>query len=515
MNKHGLEILDCTLRDGGYYTNWDFSKNIVDSYMESMQKLPVDILELGYRSIQQKSYFGKYFYFPDIVVEQIAKQNHFKRLALMFNEKETTPKDLPKMLAGLEGKIDLIRLAVNPANFERAITLAEAIKTKGFNVSFNLMYMSNYYQDNVFFSKLELINGLVEYLNVVDSYGGMLPNQVKELVRNVKMSCTEKVGFHGHDNLELAFANTLAAIDAGCDIVDATILGMGRGAGNLKTELLLTHLISKGEVDFDFNLLSGLVETWTPLREEHQWGTNLPYMVSGANSLPQKDVMEWVTQRYYSFNSIIRALNNQKRGEQDNFRLPIFKPTDSYKNVIIIGGGPNAANHADAIKVFVDKLDDACVVHASSKNAKSYEDVKCKQFYCLVGNEGRRLESVFNDLNFFAGQCILPPFPRKMGTYLPDTIKDKSFELSEVNFTDKFMDAHTSLALQTALDLNAESIYIVGYDGYNSQLITAKERNLISENEYIFKKAIEKVNIVSMTSTNYSLRTESVYSIIS
>lgn len=516
MRAHKINLLDCTLRDGGYYTNWDFKDNIVENYISAMQDLPVDLLEIGYRSIPKKEYFGKYFYYPDFVINKIHKLNrNNKRLALMFNEKDTLPEHLDKLLSGLDGKISLIRLAVDPTKFERALKLGEAIKKRGFNITFNLMYMSKYYQDKSFLAKLKELNGLVEYQIAVDSYGGMLPQQVKELVENMKSNCDEKVGFHGHNNLELAFANTLSAIDAGCDVVDGTIMGMGRGAGNLKTELLLTHFASKGILDFDFNILSKLIELWTPLHKEHEWGTNLPYMVSGANSLPQKDVMEWVTQRFYSFNSIIRALNNQKVGEQDNIRLPIFKPTQYYKNIVVIGGGPNAINHADAIKSFIDKLEDVCIIHASSKNAKSYEEIVCKQFFCLVGNEGHRLESVFNDLKSLTGQCILPPYPRKMGTYLPEVIKEKSFELAEVNFTDQFMDAHTSLALQTALDLKAESIYIAGYDGYDSQTISAKERSLIAENEYIFQKAMNKANLVSITSTHYSLKTESVYSLIS
>lgn len=516
MNINTFQILDCTLRDGGYYTNWDFNDLLVEKYIDAMQKLPVDFLEIGYRSIPKKEYFGKYFYYPDFIINKISKLNTgSKKLALMFNEKDTIPENLDKMLSGLEGKISLIRLAVDPSKFERALKLGEAIKKKGFNITFNLMYMSKYYQDKEFLSKLKELNGLVEYQIAVDSFGGILPHQVKELVENMKSNCREKVGFHGHNNLELAFANTLSAIDAGCDVVDSTIMGMGRGAGNLKTELLLTHLASKGTLDFDFDVLSELIELWSPLHKEHEWGTNLPYMVSGANSLPQKNVMEWVTQRFYSFNSIIRALNNQKLGEQDNIQLPLFKPTKFYKNVVIIGGGPNAINHAEAINSFIAKLNDVCIVHASSKNAKSYENAKCKQFYCLVGNEGHRLESVFNDLKSLTGQCVLPPYPRKMGTYLPKVIKDRSFELAEVNFTDKYLDAHTSLALQTALDLNAESIYIAGYDGYDSQTITAKERSLIAENEYIFQKATNKAKLVSITSTHYSLKTESIYSIIS
>lgn len=507
-----IEILDCTIRDGGYYTAWDFDKDLVDKYLSAMQNLPVDIVEVGYRSTPQDEYLGKYFYLPDFALQEISRKISGKRLSIMLNEKSLRTEHIAKILNGLKPHISLIRLAIDPQNFDRAIVLAHAIKKVGFQVAFNLMYMSKYAQNDIFLKSLSKLNGLADYVNLVDSYGGMLPMEVKELIEEVKVYCQEKIGFHGHNNLELAFANALAAMDAGCDIVDATLMGMGRGAGNLKTELLLTHLVSKEKVNFDFNVLAGLLETWAPIHEKHQWGTNLPYMVSGANSLPQKDVMEWVTQRFYSFNSIIRALHNQKTGEADNMRLPLFKPGEYFENIIIIGGGPGAKTHSDAVIRFLDTLENTCIVHASSKNAKNYENVKVPQFFCLVGSEGRRMEAVFEDLENFKGQCVLPPYPRKMGTYIPEKVRNSSYELREVSFTDKYKDAHTALAIQTALDLKAKNIYLAGYDGYSNEMISPKEQALINENEYTFDLAYKHVRILSVLNTKYSIKVESVYS---
>ena len=115
----------------------------------------------------------------------------------------------------------------------------------------------------------------------------------------------------------MGLINTLTAIDCGIDYVDATILGMGRGAGNLNMELLLTCLNKRG-LDVDFNVLGDVITAFQPLYEQYKWGTNLPYMISGANSIPQKEVMEWATNRTYSFNSIVRALNNKKNNVKDN-----------------------------------------------------------------------------------------------------------------------------------------------------------------------------------------------------
>ncbi|HRZ42510.1 MAG TPA: aldolase catalytic domain-containing protein [Bacteroidales bacterium] len=514
MNKLPFEILDCTLRDGGYYTQWDFSDQLVNTYMEAMQHMPVGILEIGYRSLPQKEYFGKYFYLPEYVIEELGPLAGSKEMSLMFNEKDVRPKDLSTLLKGLKPWVKLIRLAVDPNNFDRSVILAEAIREQGFDVAMNLMYMSKFVNDTTFLAKLNRLNGLARYLNLVDSYGGMLPAQVTELTHKVKSNCDVTVGFHGHNNLELAFANTLAALEAGCGIVDSTILGMGRGAGNLKTELLLAFLASQGQAEFNFNKLSTLVEAWLPMYNQHEWGTNLPYMVSGANSLPQKDVMEWVSQRFYSINSIIRALHYQKEGDAAEQPLPVFKAEATYKNIIIIGGGPNSVVHASAIKQFTESLDNVCIIHASAKNAKSYEELSIPQHFCLVGNEGYRLESVFNNLSNFNGKCILPPSPRKMGTYFPDVIKDLVFELEKVDFTDRYQDSHTALALQIALIKKAENVYIAGYDGYSSGSITQREQGLFNENEYTFSKIKGLVNIFSLTPTFYSLPLKSVYSLL-
>ncbi|ACF14589.1 pyruvate carboxyltransferase [Chloroherpeton thalassium ATCC 35110] len=510
-----MKVLDCTLRDGGYYTNWDFDGELVQKYFSSFEKLPVDYLEIGYRSLPEKEYRGRFYYLPNFVIDEITQLSKNKLLAIMLNEKSVQPKNLDKILDGLAPVISLIRLAVDPKNFDSALLLGEAIRKRGFDVAFNLMYMSKYANDESFLGKLSSLNGLASYVNMVDSYGGMVPEQVKILIHNVKSYCREAIGFHPHNNMELAFANSLAAIDAGCEIVDTTVMGMGRGAGNLRTELLLTYMASKNKLELDFNVLASLIEAWMPLYRKYEWGTNLPYMFSGGNSLPQKDVMEWVSQRFYSYNCIIQALHNQKSGEADNIRLPVFNPNKSFDNVIVVGGGPSAILHADAIKRFIDKLGNVCVIHASSKNAKKYDDVEVPQYFCLVGNEGHRLEVTFQQLEHFYGQCILPPYPRKMGTYIPERIKNSCYELEDILFTNKYKDAHTALALQTALNLSAKQVFLVGYDGYTNEAMTMREQGLVNENEYLFSSFQKtKIDLVSLLQTNYSIRINSVYEMI-
>jgi 4-hydroxy 2-oxovalerate aldolase len=513
--KANIKILDCTLRDGGYYTNWDFEKHIVDSYLNCLNELPVDYLEIGYRNNPKKDYQGKYFYSPLFELQDIRLKSN-KKIVIILDEKDVNPQDVKALLTPCIGLVDMVRIALAPENLVRALKLAEELRKMNFEVGFNVMYMSKWKENPSFISNLSQLGDLADYFYMVDSYGGVYPKNVIETIELVREKTDVKLGFHGHNNLELALINSLTAIEHGVEIIDTTVLGMGRGAGNLKTELLLTVLASKFGAEVDFNALGLLVQSFEGLQKEHEWGTNLPYMISGSNSLPQKDVMDWVTARYYSLNSIVRALDNQSQGIKDNEKFETLK-TEKVKNVIIIGGGPSARTHAEGIEEFISKTEDISIIHASSKNAKQYLHLKVPQYFCLVGNEGYRMEKVFENLSSFRGTCVLPPFPRKMGTYVPDQIKEKCFELEHVTFTDTLHDSHTALALQTSLTLSPENIYLVGYDGYFGSDMSTIERMLTAENETLFNQFMEfsDINLISVSPTMYSsLKTISIYSLI-
>ena len=505
------KIVDCTLRDGGYYTEWDFERSIVSEYIKAINGLPIDYIEIGYRNNPSKKYMGKYAYCPVYELTDIKNKSQ-RAISLMLDEKNVKPTDLSTLVEPVKNLADMIRIAVDPQNFDRAVILAENIKKFGFKVGFNTMYMSKWRENSDFLSKITIINGIVDVFFMVDSYGSVSPEELEEILSVVKEKLTCSIGFHGHNNLELALINTLTAINNGVDYVDATILGMGRGAGNLKTELLLTYLNKHYGLTVDFNILGDVITAFSSLLDKYKWGTNLPYMLSGANSLPQKDVMEWANNRIYSFNSIVRAVNNKKSNVIDNAKYPIadFPELDT---VIIIGGGINAKIHFDAIKAFLDKRQSVAVIFATSRNAAYYQDINIPQFYCLVGREGKRLGEVFSNTGF-KGKCILPPYPREMGTDVPDFVHDATFELPKIEFTQKYLDSCTSVALQSAAMCYANKIFIIGYDGYSGNNLSEKEISLTNENQYLFSsfKIFYKKPLLSLTPSLYEeLDVQSVY----
>lgn len=508
-----MNILDCTLRDGGYYTNWDFNKQLVDTYIQSFNELPVQYLEIGYRSNPMNEYLGEYFYCPEYLLQDLKNKSN-KKLVIILNEKDVRPQHLDVLLGPCIGLVSMVRIALDPTQFTRALKLADGIKKMGFEVGFNVMYMSKWSEQKEFLNSIKNVEGLADIFYMVDSYGGVYPKDVKETYELVKSKADVNIGFHGHNNMELALINTLTAIECGATMVDSTVTGMGRGAGNVKTELLLTALNSQGVLDFEFNALASVVDGFSELQKKHEWGTNLPYMVSGANSLPQKDVMDWVGKRYYSFNSIIRALQNQKAGVEDNSQYPVFDSKKKMKKALLIGGGTSAIEHVDALKKFAEQQHDMCIIHSSSRNSFPYSTINVDQYFCLVGSEGHRLTKAFKKFNNFNHICLLPAYPRKMGTYVPKSVVDKTYELHDVSFTNEVKDSHTALAIQAAIELGVEEIFVAGYDGYESLNVSSKEQELLLENEQLFKDAIKAgLKLISLTSTRYkSLKPDSVFS---
>lgn len=511
-----MKILDCTLRDGGYYTNWDFDSQIVNAYIKAINALPIDYLEVGYRNNPSKEYLGKFGYSPVSVLKHLRKICT-KKLVVMLNEKSTRPEDLELLLSPIVGLVDMIRIAIDPKKFDRAVVLAKAVKAMGFEVGFNCMYMSKWSTEyDGFLNKLSVLNDFCDLFCMVDSFGGVTPEDITNIYNEVRANTTVPVGFHGHNNLQLGLINTITAMKLGVDYVDATILGMGRGAGNLNMELLLTYLNAHEGMQVDFNVLGDVISSFTPLMKKYQWGTNLPYMLAGANRIPQKEVMDWVTNRVYSFNSIVRALDNRRNQEVDNAKYPVLDSAKQYEKVLIVGGGDSVKEHIDGIRDYILNNDDIAIVFATARHAKLFKDINCPKYYALVGRESRRMAANVDAVDFI-DTAILPPYPRMMGTDVPEFAMQHTYELKEITFTTDYQDSCTTLAIQTAIDICAVDLLLVGYDGYPGGILSEKETALTRENRIIFEAYEQYMNkpLVSLTPSLYKeLTVKSVYQYI-
>lgn len=501
MIKSDIKILDCTLRDGGYYTNWDFSCEITKEYFKYIDNLPVEYVEIGYRNKAKDTYFGEYFYLPKSTLKKV-KLYTSKKIAIMLNAKDCHQIDLVELLKGIENYVSLIRIATDPNEIDFSIDLAKKIKELGFCVALNIMYISKIDIKHIFFDRLVDINKYIEYLYLVDSYGSIYPDELESFIKAVQAKTTVNLGFHGHNNLELAFANTLRAIDCGVFLIDSTILGMGRGAGNLKTELILTHLGLISNAYIDLNSIGKLTELFSTLESRYKWGTNFAYMVSGSNSLPQKDVMDALEIDRYTLSGIVSQL---KVYEENNF--PIFESEIENVDYLIIGGGLSIDVHSEAILEFLNKNSKIVLIHSTIKYISLFEKINNTQYFAVGGNSIMEVNKRGRIEKF-----IFEPLSRKINEDFESN--KKFYELNRINFIDRHLDSPLTVSLQITLDAKAKKIYLVGYDGYE-ELKNKKQLYLMQENQEIINSYLEYNKLISLTKSKYkNLEDKSIYGIL-
>lgn len=507
--------LDCTLRDGGYYTNWDFDEELVSIYIQSMVSSGVDVLEIGYRNHAQAGYHGEYFYLPIDRVSWI-KQRFKGDLAALVDVKSVDSNSIRDLLRPIIGSVSLIRFAAKPTDLKRAYGISMVAKEMGFKVAFNVMYFSDWWSNEKVLAQLSEFGQHVDFVYLVDSYGAAYPSQVKAAVSALAGNGV-RVGFHGHNNLELALANTLEAIEAGAVIVDSTVTGMGRGAGNLKTELLLTSFSGSHNVPVNFESLTKVVSEFESLKVQYGWGTSLPYMVAGANSFPQGKVMDWISIRYYSLQEVVVGLTSILTSKSRKSFQVLSPPSDA-SEVLVIGGGKSVVHHLPAIRNFVKQKPNMVLLFASSRYFGHFESATNEKIVVLVGNEAERLKGQVGSFANFAGRCVIAPGIRELPEIVPVDLEDLVFEpsLDMGRIANDDISSHTAVALQTCLAFEPKCIFVSGYDGYVGEEFEGRIKMVHLENESLFLKAAEKgLRCVSITPTSYShLEEDSVYGLI-
>lgn len=512
--NNNITLLDCSLRDGGYYNNWDFEENFVALYRDKIKSLPIDYIEIGYRNLVQKEYRGKYFYCPLPILDQWVEFSD--QLVLMLDEINTPIEEVEAMIQPCIGKAKMFRIATKPNRISQGIALAKKIKNAGFEVGLNIMYLSEWDQYDDFFDQFKGIENHIDYLYMADSYGAVLPDYIVKTVKKLKSITSVKLGYHGHNNLEMGLINALKAIEHGVEIIDASITGMGRGAGNLKTELLLTYLAAEKLKEVNFEHLDALVNQFETLQATYQWGNNLAYMVSGANSIPQKEVMNLITRRYYSIDNAIKYLGFKSENEAAKNSYPKLNTKKTKASILIIGGGPSTLKHLDAIKSFIHQNEGLTLLFSSARHIASFTEFK-DTYTILVGAEGKRLEENIRK-GSFNNHCILPPPPHKITPYIPEELIGNCVELADTIFSKENCDAHLAVTLQAAIELGGKEVFLIGFDGYTATELNEREAFFMQENQLIFDHFIqrqENIQLKSLSPTAYeNIAISSIYALI-
>lgn len=491
-----IEILDCTIRDGGYYNNWDFDDSIIDQYVENISYLPISYIEVGYRSLPCSGFRGLYFNIPPKRIDEIKLKTSIK-VAVMVDLKIISSKEqLDVLLLPVSDKIDLLRLTLNPQDDpSRVLSLISHLRGKfQFKIALNMMYASKWNLEERIFEFLKNDIG-IDYFYLVDSYGGLTQRETVYLVDFLKsiLNPNIKLGFHGHNNLELALANTIAVIEK-LDIVDSTVLGMGRGAGNLKLELLLVYLKKYYSKVVQLNYLQKLTGLFQNLLDQYNWGTNLPYMIAGVNSFPQKDIMNWVQTKVISFETMVNSISGDITTDFE-FETKHFSHTDQ---LLLVGGGDSIGKYVKYILKYLYQNPEIQIIFSSPKYISMFKEVSNKKYLSIIGDEGKDLDLSCGNLNLF-----LPSSHRNIKINLTvkgDTIVSR---LPENNIFLTDYPNHLSNCANLISILNPNKVYVVGYDGYISG--TYFDNGLYDTNNSIFQSLSKLLGfeLLSLTPSRY------------
>lgn len=308
-SRASIKVVDATIRDGGLCNDFRFTDEFIRDLYQANIRAGVDYMEMGYKADKTMfdvNDFGKWKFCNDDDVRAIVGDNPTDlKLAVMADVGRCDYRNDIQDRAN--SPFDLIRVATYIHQMPGAIDMIEDAAKKGYEVSCNIMAISNAQEADIKVALDMLGKSPVNYIYIVDSYGSIYPEQMQRiaaLYTEYGEKYGKQIGIHAHNNQQLAFANTIEAVGDGVDLLDATYSGMGRGAGNCAMELLLGFLRNpKYNV---YPVLQFIEKHMGKLREQGvHWGYDLQYLLTGMlNQHPRtaiqytKDERTDITQFY-------------------------------------------------------------------------------------------------------------------------------------------------------------------------------------------------------------------------
>jgi len=314
--RRRIKVLDCTVRDGGICNDWQFDHATVKRVFQALVESGVDYMEIGYKTkdgVFDRDAVGPWRFCDEDDLAQIVEPADIK-LTTMVDLGRVDNADIPKKSDTL---IDVIRIATYAHQLDDALKLLDHCLAQGFETFMNVMAVSTLAPDDVDRFLKKLARSGVHNVAIVDSFGALYPFHVRYLVHKYMnyLGKDIKVGVHFHNNQQQAFANSIAAIDEGVDFVDATLHGIGRGAGNCPLELLLFYLDNPR---YDVRPVLDLVEDFADMRDDLRWGYHLPYAISGYYNIHPRTAMERMAREdRYQVREMYQSLSGRHEDRED------------------------------------------------------------------------------------------------------------------------------------------------------------------------------------------------------
>lgn len=315
--RQDIRVVDATIRDGGLCNNFWFDDKFVKDLFNANVKAGVDYMEFGYKASKEifdEKDFGKWKFCNDADIRKIVGDNKTKlKIAVMADvgrtdfEKDIIPKK--------DSPIDLIRIATYINTIPAAVEMIEDCAKKGYETSINIMAVSKANTEDIRTALEILGQSSVNTFYIVDSYGALYPEQARRLADiycEIADKYKKNVGIHAHNNQQLAFANTIEAMTHCVSYLDATVDGMGRGAGNCPLELLLGFLKNP---KYKVGPILKIIEEHTQKLKDDgvMWGYDIPYMLTGQYNTHPRPAISYVKEGrtdYFKFSNELYDIIN-------------------------------------------------------------------------------------------------------------------------------------------------------------------------------------------------------------
>lgn len=528
-----MKILDCTLRDGGYYTDWHFDEKVVENYFHAMELSGVDIVEVGLRSPQKDKFLGPFTYSNDLFLKSLNLPKN-AQIAVMINAKEYIKDgnvDIELIQSQFNAKndspVELVRIAAHYSEIESIPVIFQELETLGYKVAVNLMQTGNKNPEEIS-TAVKSLNSLdMVALYFADSFGDMDYHKITNTIETIKKDWKGDLGIHAHNNMGMALNNTIISHDHGVTYLDSTIMGMGRGAGNTQTEYLILEMAKRFSKYNPSAIFPIVLKDFQKLQNEYKWGTNLLYYLSSEFNIHPTYIQEILSSNQTTTN-ILTALENLKSVNAVSYSkdklnsafelnytdsVGTWSPKELMKNrdILIIGSGPNVKKYSNAIEAYIQEKRPIVI------SLNLTEDININFIDLFASCHPIKLLS---DVKKYKGinKPLMIPF-NSLSTNLKNqlsdvnildygiTIKENSFSFEENTcyLPNPLVFAYT---LAAATSANANRVLVTGLDGY----APGDERQVEMESTlscYFQNK--NALKILSVTPTTYNLEQTTIY----
>lgn len=529
--------IDCTLRDGGYYNNWDFTKEQIEAYLPAMVAVSVDVVELGLRSFDVQGYKGPCAFTTDQFLKELTIPKGLT-LGVMVNAAELVRHELGveaavKLLFSprSETLVELVRVACHIQEVEPVIPACKWLIEAGYRVGLNLMQIADRTDSDIENIAALVEDTGVEVLYFADSLGSLDPDGTLRIISALRRKWSGPLGIHTHDNMGRAMANTLQAIQGGVTWVDSTVTGMGRGPGNAQTEYLAIELEKLTQRKVSLTPLLSLINNYFgPLKARHGWGMNPYYYLAGQYGIHPTFVQEMLVDPRYEEADIVAAIEHLRKVGGKKFSERVldegrqvyrgeasgsWKPSDAIegKDVLVIGSGSSAHLHRDALQRYIRKhrpfviaLNTQSVVDAELIDVRT----ACHPVRLLADCETYKslpqpLIAPVGHLNPLVQESLNSVTLLNFGL----SVKPSIFQFNETSAIVPYplVIAYT-LAICTSG--RARRIMLVGFDGYGPGDARNSEMDQLLS---LYQAGTGARPLLSITQTNYHIPTTSIYAL--